>query len=304
VTLLSLGVVKVIASFANDAVSAYISGNANVTGSSVDVIAKASGTATAIAEQPNTSVSAVSSSEIYAEAKVESRTVTASIGSGATVTSTGTEEDDGVNVAAASSTILNAYSNHGINVSLVGVGRYTIKTYVGSHSTTAEIDGTVKAENNIWLTAADSITASAKTSASNAGLANVGRSTATITVNTQTGQTLAGIGAVLEAREDINIYATTISNLTAEVAANAVALGDFGAVYAETTLNNRNTKFSAGDNARIVSRYGNIYINVLADTAKQNATATMGGYGLSAAAAGRSPRLISRPTPLLISAME
>ena len=56
-TLLSLGVVKVIAAFTQDTVSAWIAGQANVTGRSVDAIAGANGTATAIAEQPNTTVS-------------------------------------------------------------------------------------------------------------------------------------------------------------------------------------------------------------------------------------------------------
>jgi len=280
ITLLSIGVVKVIADFAQDSVNARIAGNAKVTGGRVDVIAVANGTATAIAEQPNTTVSGVDVSVIYAEARVGTRTVAASVGSGATVQSTGTEMDDGVNVAAASSTILDAYSNHGTSVSLVGVGKYTIKTYVGNHSTIAKIDGTVIARNNIWLSAADSINASASTSASNAGLANVGKSTATSTVDSQTGETSVGADAVLEAREDINIYATTVSDLTAAVNANGIALGDFGAVYAATALNNRNTRFRAGDEAKIVSRYGNIYINVLADTARQNATATMGGFGI------------------------
>ena len=77
-----------------------------------------------------------------------------------------------------------------------------------------------------------------------------------------------------------SISCFTISDLTAAVNAETVALGDFGAIYAATALNNRTTKFTAGDGARIVSRYGNVDIVVLADTAKQNATATMGGYGV------------------------
>ena len=84
-------------------------------------------------------------------------------------------------MAAASTTNLTARSNHssGVDVNLVDVGKYTIKTYVGNHITTASISGTVTAENRILLSATDSIIASAWTSASNAGLANVGSSTAT-----------------------------------------------------------------------------------------------------------------------------
>jgi hypothetical protein len=96
VTLLSIGVVKVIASFTQDTVSARIAGSANVTGGSVDVVAVANGTATAIAEQPNTTISGINASNIYAEANVGTRTVSSSVESGATVTSTGTAADDGL----------------------------------------------------------------------------------------------------------------------------------------------------------------------------------------------------------------
>ena len=287
-TLLSLGVVKVIAAFTQDTVSAWIAGQANVTGRSVDVIAGASGTATAIAEQPNTTVSLADVNEIYAEALVGTRYVNAYIGEDATVISTGTGTEDGVNVAAASTTNLTARSNHssGVDVNLVDVGKYTIKTYVGNHITTASINGTVTAENRILLSATDSIIASAWTSASNAGLANVGSSTATSTVNTQTAETYVGPGAVLEAQNDISIYSMTVSNLTAKVESNAVTLGEFGSVYAATALNNRNTRFTAGDGARIVSRYGDVIISVLADKAVQDATATMGGFGLISGGSG------------------
>ena len=169
---------------------------------------------------------------------------------------------------------------------LVDVGKYTIKTMsVQSHYYKASINGTVTAENRILLSATDSIIV-AWTSASNAGLANVGSSTATSTVNTQTAETYVGPGAVLEAQNDISIYSMTVSNLTAKVESNAVTLGEFGSVYAATALNNRNTRFTAGDGARIVSRYGDVIISVLADKAVQDATATMGGFGLISGGSG------------------
>lgn len=82
--------------------------SAPISRSSVEVIAAAVRTATAIAEQPNTSVTPVESAEIYAEAKVDSKTVTSYIGSDAKVESTGTAVDDGIAVAALSETTLDA----------------------------------------------------------------------------------------------------------------------------------------------------------------------------------------------------
>ena len=149
-------------------------------------------------------------------------------------------------VAASSITRLDAYSNHNTNVSLVGVGRYVIKTTVGDH-TAARIDGKVQSQNGISLTAEDSITASATTTARNAGAATAGRSEATSIVNQQKSQALVGAGAVLEALGDINILAQTTSELTASVNSSSVALGDFGAIYAATELQNRTTSFKAGD---------------------------------------------------------
>lgn len=280
VTLFSVGVVEVYAVLVDDRVSAYIAGNANVKGLNVDVIAIADGTATAIAEQPNTSVSGVRDDLVYAEAKATYREVTSYIGSDAKVVSTGSGPQDGVQVAASSITRLDAYSNHNTNVSLVGVGRYVIKTTVGDHITAARIDGKVQSQNGISLTAEDSITASATTTARNAGAATAGRSEATSIVNQQKSQALVGAGAVLEALGDINILAQTTSELTASVNSSSVALGDFGAIYAATELQNRTTSFKAGDGARIVSRYGDVNISVLAATAKQNASTTMGGYGV------------------------
>ena len=288
VSLIDLSVVDVIVEFINDIVEAYITGSAQVTGRSVSVIASGNSDGNAYFDPPNVSINLIGVDVIGATAKVSSKTVSAYIGPGAVVISTGTGVNGNVVVDASSTISLVANIGPSGRFSAANLNRSEINATVTRSSTTATVNGQIVSEGGIRINARDNIILATSISDREVGLINGGRSIVNSIIRLQESLVTVGSNALLRAVEDIIIRAETSSYTLARVDTTSIGLLYQGGAITSNVEVTRKTEVQIREGASIVSRYGNVSIKADALTATINALAAMGGGGIIGAGNGPS----------------
>ena len=266
-TFVALGTTTVQAILTNSNTSARVK-SGTVAGGSVTIAANDTNTVITYMIPPK-SISLGDDKTINAKAYVYAKNTTASVDSGALVTSSVTD----INITANSNLTVTAQVGVKESYSGMSLGGYFIETYITNVVTTAGVYGTVDSARNVNVLATDTIAARAIGQVMNASLLYSGGSSGAKNDVSHKAQVIVGANAVVEAVGDIVIRARTSSFLYADISASSYGAGSKTDAVATNNLD-RYTYATIMDGAVIRSLTGDLTIEALADTADIDSMAT------------------------------
>ena len=253
-SLAALNVIHTHAKIEGMSTTAAIGDGAVIRADSVSVKALATGTEMiSKPEVPSNAFSGVDGKDVQAHSTVRSNSTKAGIGSGVDIETTGD-----VVIYAETDTKMLSETNKNTSVSLVGVGRYQFFNNVDSQTAEAYLDGKVLAGGDLNIEAKNKVEGDSKVNNSSVGAVTSGETKISMTVN-QKSTVSVGAGADAEAKGDVTLKANAYVDLHGIVNTKDVGLGEDSTARIDLTWN-REQLITVGDNARLVSRYGDLSI--------------------------------------------
>ncbi|SFB73189.1 hypothetical protein [Butyrivibrio sp. YAB3001] len=277
-------------------ITARVTGNSNIIGAQIDVIAADNTEVSSKGSAPQVSITLASGdsvSVVTQAAKERERLVSTEIGSGVKLTTIGTHSSDeletlkktnpmidNITVRALADLSVATHLNSMSGYSGIKLGSYYFATDVGTTRTTVKIAGLLTSNNDVEILAKDNISSIVDhLAAMNAGLVSGGTSKVSGSVASQNAEVILGDEKAVKSDSistplgSIDIRAITTGNMSTSIESSAYGLGSKSNLEATNSFN-RNTSVKVNDNYNMLAG-GNI--SIYADAKDVTITSTAKG---------------------------